>query len=35
VIRSEQDGKPGSTEFAFSNVKLLQPVAVWPVALLE
>lgn len=28
VIRSEQDGKASSTEFAFSNVKLLQPVAV-------
>lgn len=29
VIHSEQDGKPVTTEFAFSNVKLLQPVAVW------
>lgn len=28
VIHIEQDGKPVTTEFAFSNVKLLQPVAV-------
>jgi len=28
TIHSEQDGKPISTEFSFSNVKLLQPVVV-------
>ncbi|UBF24889.1 DUF3386 domain-containing protein [Kovacikia minuta CCNUW1] len=27
-IHSEEDGQPATTEFAFSNVKLLQPVAV-------
>jgi hypothetical protein len=26
AIRSEQDGQPAATEFAFSNVKLLEPV---------
>jgi hypothetical protein len=29
MIQSEQDGKPITTEYSFSNVKLLQPVAVW------
>ncbi len=28
AIRSEKEGKPVTTEFAFSNVALLQPVAV-------
>lgn len=28
VIRSEENGNPTTTEFAFSNVALLQPVAV-------
>ena len=28
TIQSEQDGKPVTTEYSFSNVKLLQPVAV-------
>jgi hypothetical protein len=28
TLHSEQDGKPLATEFSFSNVKLLQPVAV-------
>jgi hypothetical protein len=27
-IQTEEDGQPISNEFAFSNVKLLQPVAV-------
>lgn len=28
ALHSEQDGKPMTTEFSFSNVKLLQPVGV-------
>jgi hypothetical protein len=28
ALHSEQDGKPITTEYSFSNVKLLQPVAV-------
>ncbi|WP_421655007.1 DUF3386 domain-containing protein [Leptothermofonsia sp. ETS-13] len=28
AIRSEEEGKPVTTEFAFSNVALLQPIAV-------
>lgn len=28
TIHSEEDGKPSTTEYSFSNVKLLQPVAV-------
>ncbi|MBD0343681.1 MAG: DUF3386 family protein, partial [Coleofasciculus sp. Co-bin14] len=28
ALHSEQDGKPMTTEYSFSNVKLLQPVGV-------